>query len=238
MSRNGREQRQNCCNSSTNTGLSFAQHTNYIINSEYLSCNSFYMSHRQLSSLVLALLRQLCVAMLLHLGNECDWFGHSHKSSSPSSSLMSFYYSLHVCQENTSVKIIFTVFISFLFLSLFFFFFLSDVLSCCFIQYTIFHVRSSVCRLSMHTHTHCVFAQFCHCSFLSFSFLLLPFSLYFVVVDLTLLLMTDTARASILIRHFLCCTIRVCYLIFQQTMSAFVTKHLIYFVDFVFINRR
>lgn len=34
--------------------------------------------------------------------------------------------------------------------------------------------------------------------------------------------------------------IRVCYLIFQQTMSAFVTKHLIYFVDFVFcfINRR
>lgn len=31
---------------------------------------------------------------------------------------------------------------------------------------------------------------------------------------------------------------RVCYSIFQQTMSAFVTKHLIYFVDFVFINRR
>lgn len=29
--------------------------------------------------------------------------------------------------------------------------------------------------------------------------------------------------------------IRVCYLIFQQTMSAFVTKHLIYFVDFVFL---
>lgn len=29
--------------------------------------------------------------------------------------------------------------------------------------------------------------------------------------------------------------IRVCYSIFQQTLSVFVTKHLIYFVDFLFV---
>lgn len=45
-------------------------------------------------------------------------------------------------------------------------------------------------------------------------------------------------NTAILSTLFFLHSIRVCYLIFQQTMSAFVTKHLIYFVDFVFINRR
>lgn len=74
------------------------------------------------------------------------------------------------------------------------------------------------------------------CSFLSVFIFLIFISFLFGLTAFffSLFLSFFSSRTSVRIFR----SIRVCYLIFQQTMSAFVTKHLIYFVDFVFINRR
>lgn len=64
------------------------------------------------------------------------------------------------------------------------------------------------------------------------------FFLYVVIPSPSLSLSLSFARLFFSVMFCIFRSIRVCYLIFQQTMSAFVTKHLIYFVDFVFLNRR
>lgn len=99
---------------------------------------------------------------------------------------------------------------------------------------------SSVCIICQYTRLKLIL---CWLIFVSY-----PFFFCFSTHTWTHLLIhlcTETGPDSYFICTNCCCfyftaaqkrpnNIRVCYLIFQQSMSTFVTKHLIYFVDFVF----